>query len=172
MVRIAINGFGRIGRMVIRAGFDSGEDFIAVNDLTDTKTLAHLLKYDSVHGTWDKEVHHDDHSIWIDGKQLLVYSERDPSNLPWADLNIDIVVEIDMATLHSPNAAQMALISAIDKQAFYCNEKLDTYIIPNAPVAHNMYPVAQLARAQWGRDFGHAFVSGDPKGIAVLEISP
>lgn len=93
-VRIAINGFGRIGRLVFRAGYKSSDvEFVAVNDLADTKTLAHLLKYDSTHGTLDAEVKAGSNSINIDGKEIKTFSVREPETLPWKDLGIDVVLE-------------------------------------------------------------------------------
>lgn len=91
-MRVGINGFGRIGRLVFRAGYKD-IDFVAVNDITDAKTLAHLLKYDSVHNVLDAEVEARENSFLIDGKEVRVFSEREPSNLPWKDLGVDIVVE-------------------------------------------------------------------------------
>jgi glyceraldehyde 3-phosphate dehydrogenase len=94
MVRVAINGFGRIGRMVVRAGIDDPKiEFVAVNDLTDTFTLAHLFKYDSIQGNYKGEVKSTNNSIIIDGKEIKVFAEKDPAKLPWKDLNIDVVVE-------------------------------------------------------------------------------
>lgn len=93
-IRAGINGFGRIGRLVFRAGYkDSNINFVAVNDITDAKTLAHLLKYDSVHLTLDAEVEAKEDSFLVDGKEVKVFSEREPFNLPWKDLKVDIVVE-------------------------------------------------------------------------------
>lgn len=93
-IRVAINGFGRIGRMVFRAGFkNSNLDFVAVNDLTDTKTLAHLLKYDSTQGIIDAEIGYTQDTIIVNGKHIKVCKERDPANLPWKDMNVDIVIE-------------------------------------------------------------------------------
>ncbi len=94
MVRIAINGFGRIGRNAFKIAFDRKDtEIVAINDLTDTKTLAHLLKYDSNYGTWDHDVTYDDTSIIVDGKQIKAFAEKDPSALPWKDNNIDVVIE-------------------------------------------------------------------------------
>jgi len=95
-VKIAINGFGRIGRNILRSALQGGMgdlDLVAINDLTDAKTLGHLFKYDSVHGKFDGEVDVDGNDLVIDGERFTVLSERDPSNLPWADLNVDIVFE-------------------------------------------------------------------------------
>jgi glyceraldehyde 3-phosphate dehydrogenase len=95
-IRVAINGFGRIGRNVLRAAKKAGAtdiDFVAVNDLTDTKTLAHLLKYDSVHGIYPGTVEARENSLVVDGDELKVFAEKDPAALPWGDLGVDIVIE-------------------------------------------------------------------------------
>lgn len=93
-LRIAINGFGRIGRQAFKAGFDKkGVEFVAVNDLTDAATLAHLLKYDSVFRTWDKKVIVKGNTIFVDGKPTEVIAEKDPALLPWKKLNVDVVLE-------------------------------------------------------------------------------
>ena len=93
-IKVAINGFGRIGRLVYRAGFRSKEvEFVAVNDLADARTLAHLLKYDSVHGTIDAEIRAADGSILVDGRELKTFSLRDPEALPWKALGVDVVLE-------------------------------------------------------------------------------
>lgn len=94
MKRIAINGFGRIGRTFIRKIKPTDNiEIIAINDLTAPETLAHLLKYDSIHGRFNGTISHTDHSIIINGKEIPITSEKDPTNLPWAALNIDIVIE-------------------------------------------------------------------------------
>jgi glyceraldehyde 3-phosphate dehydrogenase len=93
-VRVAINGFGRIGRITYRALLKKENvEVVAFNDLTDTKTLAHLFKYDSVHGKFDGTVDYDGDELIINGNRIRVYSERDPENLPWGELNVDIVAE-------------------------------------------------------------------------------
>ena len=95
-VRVGINGFGRIGRQVLRAAKQRGIsdiDFVAVNDLTDTATLAHLFKYDSVHRTYEGDVEAADGAIIVDGEEIVVSAEKDPANLKWKDLNVDIVLE-------------------------------------------------------------------------------
>ncbi len=95
MIRIAINGFGRIGRNTFKAGFGRLKDleFVAVNDLTDTKTLAHLLKHDTSYGAYDRDVSYDETHVIVDGKKILVIAEKDPTKLPWKDLKIDVVLE-------------------------------------------------------------------------------
>jgi glyceraldehyde-3-phosphate dehydrogenase/erythrose-4-phosphate dehydrogenase len=94
-VRVGINGFGRIGRNFFRALQDSDADLeiVAFNDLTDNKTLSNLLKYDSIMGRLGKEVTYDDESITVDGKRIVVTAERDPKNLNWGELGVDIVIE-------------------------------------------------------------------------------
>jgi glyceraldehyde 3-phosphate dehydrogenase len=94
-VKVGINGFGRIGRNFLRALLASGADaeVVAVNDLTDNKTLAHLLKYDSILGRFPGEVTFDEESITVDGKTIRVFEERDPGKLDWASVGVDVVVE-------------------------------------------------------------------------------
>ena len=94
MVKIAINGFGRIGRLVFRAAFNEQDiEIVAINDMTDAKTNAHLLKYDSVHGAWQGTVEAGEGYITVNGRKIAVLAEKDPSLLPWKDMGVDIVVE-------------------------------------------------------------------------------
>jgi glyceraldehyde 3-phosphate dehydrogenase len=93
-VNVAINGFGRIGRNAFKIAFERDDlNVVAINDLTDTKTLAHLLKYDSSYGTYQHEVGFDDRGIIVNGKHIVVLSEKEPSALPWRDYNVDVVIE-------------------------------------------------------------------------------
>ncbi|MEM2115689.1 MAG: type I glyceraldehyde-3-phosphate dehydrogenase [Candidatus Woesearchaeota archaeon] len=92
-MKIAINGFGRIGRQVFKIAVERGFEIVAINDLTDAKTLAHLLKYDSVYGIWNHDIRVDNSYIVVDGKYIKVLAEKDPGNLPWKDMQVDIVVE-------------------------------------------------------------------------------
>src|SRR5271156_370335 len=95
-IRVGINGFGRIGRQVLRAAKQQGVadmQVVAVNDLTDTRTLAHLFKYDSVHRTYQGDVSAEADAICIDGERIRILSERDPARLPWKELGVDIVLE-------------------------------------------------------------------------------
>ncbi len=120
MVRVAINGFGRIGRQIFQAGYkDKNIEWVAVNDLTDTKTLAHLLKHDSVYGKFPGTIEATEDSIIVDGKEIKVFAEKDPSKLPWKKLKIDVVAECtgffrkrDGAQLHRKAGATKVLISA------------------------------------------------------------
>jgi glyceraldehyde 3-phosphate dehydrogenase len=121
-IRVGINGFGRIGRQVLRAAKQAGItdlDFVAVNDLTDTKTLAHLFKYDSVHREYKGQVSAGAGSITVDGDEIKVLAEKDPSKLPWADLKVDIVLEstgrftdAEKARQHITAGARKVIISA------------------------------------------------------------
>lgn len=124
-IRVAINGFGRIGRNVVRAARKmniTGLDFVAVNDLTDVKTLAHLLRYDSVHGKFEGAVEARDGAIVVDGDEIKVLSEKDPARLPWKDLGVDVVLEStghftdrDGAARHLEAGARKVVISAPGK---------------------------------------------------------
>lgn len=117
---IAINGFGRIGRYTLKMLLEkSGHDVVAINDLTDTYTLAHLLRYDSVHGRFKGTVEHREHSLIINGKEIPVYAEKDPAGLPWAKHNVDVLVEStgifrsrDKASAHLKAGAKKVIISA------------------------------------------------------------
>ncbi len=125
-IRVGINGFGRIGRNVVRAARDmnaSELEFVAVNDLTDTKTLAHLLKYDSVHGRFAGAVAARADSLSVDGRAIKVLSEKDPAKLPWKDLGVELVLEStgrftarEQAALHLKGGAKRVIISAPAKQ--------------------------------------------------------
>ena len=125
-LRAGINGFGRIGRNVFRAAYARGADieWVGVNDLTDSKTLAHLLKYDSVLGTFPGEVEATDGGLLVDGKELKVFAERDPGALPWADAGADVVIEStglftdrENAAKHLDAGAKKVIISAPAKGA-------------------------------------------------------
>ncbi|MFV0275505.1 MAG: type I glyceraldehyde-3-phosphate dehydrogenase [Bacilli bacterium] len=120
MKKIAINGFGRIGRLTFRQMFeDSDFEIVAINDLTDSKTLAHLLKYDSAQKKYEKEISFDEDGIIVENKKIKVYSQKDPKNLPWESLNIDVVMECtgfftdkEKAQAHITAGAKKVIISA------------------------------------------------------------
>ncbi len=169
MVRVAVNGFGRIGRMVFRAGFkDKNVQFVAFNDLTDVKTLAHLLKYDSVHGIFPGKVEYDDKNIIVDRKKIRVFSERDPKNLPWKDLKVDVVVEStgffltrELASQHILAGAKKVLLSAPAKDidiktiVLGVNEKIydrkNDSIISNASCTTNcLAPIVKVLNDNFG----------------------
>ena len=119
-IKVAINGFGRIGRTVFRAGLNNADiEFVAVNDLTDPPTLAHLLKYDSVHGILGADISNTDHSLIVNGKEIEIYTEKDPARLPWNDIGVETVFECtglfrerDKAADHLEAGARKVIISA------------------------------------------------------------
>ncbi len=168
-LKVGINGFGRIGRQVIRAAKEQNAalDFVAVNDLTDTKTLAHLFKYDSVHGTFGGTVEHDADSIAIDGARIRVFKEKDPSALPWKSLGVDVVLEstgrftkADDARKHLEGGAKKVIISApatgedITVVLGVNHEKYDAarhHIISNASCTTNcLVPMVKVIRDTFG----------------------
>lgn len=129
---IAINGFGRIGRNVFKIAFERSDlNLVAINDLTDNKTLAYLLKHDSNYGTYDKEVSFDDDGLIVGGKHVKVLAQRDPGQLPWRDLGVDLVVEstgfftdVDGASKHIAAGAKRVVISGPTK-----SEGVDTLVL-------------------------------------------
>ena len=167
-VRVGINGFGRIGRNVFRACLaERGLDIVAVNDITDAETLAHLLKYDSVHGTLEAAVSHNETSITVDGKELKVTAERDPANLPWKNLGVQIVLECsgiftarDKAAKHLAAGAKKVLISAPAKGAdltlcygvnHHAYDPAKHDVISNASCTTNcLAPVAKVLQESFG----------------------
>lgn len=130
--RIAINGFGRIGRNAFKIAFARDDlEIVAINDLTDTKTLAYLLKHDSNYGTYDHEVGHDDQNIIVDGHKVRVLAERDPAVLPWKDMEVDLVIEStglftdkDGASKHITAGAKRVVISGPTK-----SDGVDTIVL-------------------------------------------
>lgn len=119
-IKVAINGFGRIGRMVLRAGLANKDiEFVALNDLTDAATLAHLLKYDSAQGVLAADVSNTDRSLTVDGKEIRIYQERDPSKIPWGEVDAEIVLECtglfrdrERASAHLRAGVRKVIISA------------------------------------------------------------
>ncbi len=168
MVKIAINGFGRIGRLVFRAAFGQpGVEIIAINDMADAAVNAHLLKYDSVHGTWDKEVAIDGDIMLVDGTPIKVCSEKDPAALPWGELGVDVVVEstgvfndAKKACAHLQGGAKKVVLTAPGKNeditiVMGVNEEsydaANHHIISNASCTTNcLAPVAKVLDAQFG----------------------
>ncbi|HWR58813.1 MAG TPA: type I glyceraldehyde-3-phosphate dehydrogenase, partial [Thermodesulfovibrionales bacterium] len=167
-VKIGINGFGRIGRNFLRTCKGvKGIEIVAVNDLTDAQTLAHLLKYDSVHGTFDAQVSVRENSLVVEGRDIKVTSERSPENLPWKSLGVDIVVEStglftdrEKAAKHLEAGAKHVIISAPakDPDITIClgvnEETLDPAkhrIISNASCTTNcLAPVAKVLHKEFG----------------------
>jgi len=167
-VKVGINGFGRIGRLVFRAAFSNPEiDIIAVNDLTDAKTLAHLLKYDSVHGTFQAEVKAGDGAIIVNGREIKVTAEKDPAQLPWKEFGVQVVVESTGrftkradAAKHLEAGAAKVVISAPGKEEDITivmgvnDEKYDPanhHIISNASCTTNcLAPFAKVLHEKFG----------------------
>ena len=168
--RVAINGFGRIGRQVLRASRQAGVkdlDFVAVNDLTDTKTLAHLFKYDSVHRTYGGEVAASGDCLTIDGHAVRVLAERDPSRLPWKELGVDLVLEATgrftdaaQARQHLAAGARKVVVSTVAKNADLTvvlgvnHERYDPathHIVSNASCTTNcLVPMVKVIRDRFG----------------------
>ncbi|HKG37993.1 MAG TPA: type I glyceraldehyde-3-phosphate dehydrogenase [Conexibacter sp.] len=173
-LRVGINGFGRIGRNVFRAAQEQGADieWVAVNDLTDAKTLAHLLKYDSILGPYPGTVEVSDGGLRVDGKELKVLAERDPGALPWGDLGVDVVIEStgfftkrDDAAKHLAGGAKKVIISApatepdatvvlgVNFDEVY--DKASHDVISNASCTTNcLAPVAKVLNDTIGIDHG------------------
>src|SRR5215207_6993396 len=173
-IRVGINGFGRIGRQVLRAAKEQGVadlEFVAINDLTDTKTLAHLFKYDSVHRTFKGSVDRSENSITVDGDEIRVLAERDPAKLPWADLGCDVVLEstgrftdAKDARKHIEAGAKKVIISAPAKGEDITivmgvnSDKYDPakhHIISNASCTTNcLVPMVKVIRDAFGFKHG------------------
>ena len=169
-IRVGINGFGRIGRQVVRAAKQQGVtdiDFVAVNDLTDTKTLAHLFKYDSVHRTYPGAVSATGQGISIDGDEMRVFAEKDPAKLPWKELKVDVVLESTGRFTNAPDArkhidggARKVIISAPAKGediTIVLGVNSDRYdpathhIISNASCTTNcLVPMVKVVRDAFG----------------------
>lgn len=170
-VRVGINGFGRIGRVVMRAALARKDiEIVHINDLTDTKTLAHLLKYDSVHGGLGVEVTAKDGAIIVDGREISVSAQRDPKELPWGDLKVDVVMECTGlfskradAERHIQAGAKKVLISAPAKDEDITvvygvnHDKLQSShkIVSNGSCTTNcLAPVAKVIHETFGIDYG------------------
>jgi glyceraldehyde 3-phosphate dehydrogenase len=168
-VRVGINGFGRIGRNVLRASLGAASDleFVAVNDITDAETLGHLLKYDSVHGTLAESVRVEENAIRVDGDSLRVFAERDPAKLPWKSLGIDLVLECsgrftkrEEAAVHLKAGARKVLISAPAKNAdlticYGVNQSAydptQHHVVSNASCTTNcLAPIAKVMHESFG----------------------
>lgn len=171
MATLAINGFGRIGRNAFKIAFDRSDlDVVAINDLTDTKTLAHLLKHDSSYGEYEHEVGYDDKGIIVDGKHIVVLAEKEPANLPWDDMGVDVVIEstgffVDPAKARAhidPAGAKKVIISApakgegADTIVLGVNDdkiKTATDVISNASCTTNcITPVMGVLESHFGID--------------------
>lgn len=186
-IKVAINGFGRIGRLVLRALLESGRrdlEVVAINDLSPADTHAHLLAYDSVHGFFNKPLSVDGNDLIVDGRRITVFSQKDPLQLPWGDLGIDIVMECsghftsrDKAQLHLQAGAKKVLISApandADLTVVYGvnHEKImpNHRIISNASCTTNcLAPLVHVLQETCGVRHGHATTVHSYTGDQVL----
>jgi len=181
-VKVAINGFGRIGRLVFRAGFKNKEvEFVAINDITDSKTLAHLLKYDSVHGIMQADVKATENSIVVDGKEVKTFAMKEPESLPWKALGVDVVLESTGkftdragAEKHLKAGAKKVVISAPAKnpdvtfvfgvnQEVYDKKKHDV-ISMGSCTTNCLAPIVKILSREFGVEYGlmttiHAFTN-------------
>lgn len=173
MAKVGINGFGRIGRLVLRAiiKYHPEIDVVAINDLTDAKTLAHLFKYDSVHKIFAGEVAHDENHIIVNGKKIRIYAQRDPESLPWKDLGVQYVVEAtgifrtrEKAGKHLKAGAQKVILTVPAKDdvdatiVMGVNHKIlkaSDQIVSNASCTTNcLAPVAKVLHDKFGIESG------------------
>lgn len=169
MTNVAINGFGRIGRLVMRAILKHHQDLniVAINDLTDAKTLAFLFKYDSIHRQFEGEISHDENGLIVNGKKIKIYAERDPEALPWKELGVDIVIEstgiftsMEKASKHLKAGARKVVISAPAKDTVDATVvmgvnhqilKPEHKIVSNASCTTNcLAPVAKVLHDNFG----------------------
>ena len=166
-IKVGINGFGRIGRMVFRASLNHPEiEIVGINDLLDPDYLAYMLKYDSVHGKFEGEVGHTENAIVVNGKEIPIFAERNPADLPWAKLGAEYVVEStglfltkEKAQGHLDAGAKKVVMSAPSKDdtpMFVCGVNLDKYttdmnFVSNASCTTNcLAPIAKVLNDNWG----------------------
>lgn len=184
-VQVAINGFGRIGRMVFRAGLaNENIEFVAINDLTDPSTLAHLLKYDSSQGVLDAQISNTNNSLVVNGKEIRIFTEKDPSKIPWGDMGAEFVMECtglfrdkEKASAHLESGARKVIISAPAKDPDITmvmgvnNQEYDPqkhHIVSNASCTTNcLAPVCKVLLDNFGIEKGlmtttHAY-TGDQR---------
>lgn len=165
-MNIAINGFGRIGRHAFKIAYEKGLNIVAINDLTDNKTLAHLLKYDTAYPDFAHDISYTDDALLVDGKKIIVLSEKDPGQLPWKKLNVDVVLECtgifrdrEKALMHITSGAKKVIISAPSKgdkvKGFVRGVNCESYagedIIDNASCTTNCAaPVMRVLETEFG----------------------
>jgi glyceraldehyde 3-phosphate dehydrogenase len=189
-IKVAINGFGRIGRISFRVMLEKENiEVVAINDLTDSKTLAHLLKYDSVHGIIKAEIKYEEKALIVNGKKITVYAEKDPSNLPWKELGVDVVVEStgffltrETAGKHLAAGARKVIISAppngndIKTVVLGINDEIlspDDTIISNASCTTNCAaPMIKILDENWGLEDGYITTVHSYTGDQRLHDAP
>jgi glyceraldehyde 3-phosphate dehydrogenase len=191
MINVAINGFGRIGRNTLRNIINRNEQInvVAINDLADSKMLAHLFKYDSVHGSFDGEVHADNGYLIVNDKKIKVLSEKDPGNLPWKELDVDVVIEStgfftskEKAELHIKSGAKQVVISAPsgDKEVptivLGVNDRdfdINTPVLSNAScTTNNVAPLVKVLDEKWGIVDGYITTVHSMTGDQNLHDAP
>ncbi len=190
MINVAINGFGRIGRVTLRVMLERKDfNIVAINDLTDAKTLAHLFKYDSVHGRFKGDVHHDGDAIVINGKRIPVTAVKDPAELNWSAVNADIIIEAtgkfltrEKAMLHIAAGAKKVVLSAppegsdIKSVVLGVNDHIissDDIIISNASCTTNCAaPMIKILDDNWGIDDGYITTVHSYTGDQRLHDAP
>lgn len=188
--KVAVNGFGRIGRVSFRVMLERNDiEIVAINDLTDSRTLAHLLKYDSVHGIINGEVKWDDRAIIVNGKRIVIYAEKDPANLPWAALDVDVVIEStghfldrESAGKHITAGAKRVIISAppkgtnIKAVVMGINDQIlnaDDLIVSNASCTTNCAaPMIKVLDDMWGLEDGYITTVHSYTGDQRLHDAP
>jgi len=189
-IKVAINGFGRIGRISFRVMLEKENiEVVAINDLTDSKTLAHLLKYDSVHGRISAEVKYEEKALIVNGKKVTVYAEKDPSNLPWKELGVDVVIEStgffltrETAGKHIAAGAKKVIISAppsgsdIKTVVLGINDEIlspEDTIISNASCTTNCAaPMVKILHENWGLEDGYITTVHSYTGDQRLHDAP
>jgi glyceraldehyde 3-phosphate dehydrogenase len=170
MTKVAINGFGRIGRLAFKVLLEKGVDVVAINDLTDNKVLAHLLKYDSVHGRFNGTVSFDDEYLTVNGKKIQALAEPNPEKLPWAELGVDVVLEstgrfthVDKASMHITAGAKKVVISApgsgdLKTIVLGVNDEIldgTETVVSNASCTTNcLAPMVKILDDNWGIENG------------------
>jgi glyceraldehyde 3-phosphate dehydrogenase len=188
-INVAINGFGRIGRVFFRiAFFNSNINIVAINDITNSKTLAHLLKYDSIHRKFDGEIKHDDNHLYVNGKEIKIFASKDPEDLPWKNLDIDVVVECTglflnkiSAKKHLNAGAKKIILSApandddIKTIVIGVNDDLlnsDDVIVSNASCTTNCASPMLAVLKQWGIEEAYVTTVHSYTGDQRLHDSP
>lgn len=189
-IKVAINGFGRIGRVSFRIMLQRLDiEVVAINDLTDSKTLAHLLKYDSVHGIIDAQVSYNEHALIVNGKEIKIFAEKDPGNLPWKELGVDVVIEstghfLDKATAgkHLSAGAKKVILSAPPKDnsiktvVLGINDDIlakDDVIISNASCTTNCAaPMIKVLDDNWKIEDGYITTVHSYTGDQRLHDAP
>lgn len=188
-MNISINGFGRIGRNFLRAALERDLNIVAINDLSDPKTLAHLFKYDTVHRGFKGSVSHDDESIIINGKRILILAEKNPEALPWKSMNIDLVIEstgkftnLAGASKHLQAGAKQVIISApaTDKEiqmvVLGVNDHLidlQSPVLSNAScTTNNVAPMMKILDDKWGIVEGYITTIHSMTGDQSLHDAP